>query len=369
MKRIVLVMGLLLFSAPASGQSAVASWDPVTLDVLGGPETIDHYTLYYGTTSRPGGVVHPSDGAFAYDTLIDVGNVIQYRVDNLTNNTTYYFAVAAVDIGGNVSDYSAEVSYEVHGENCNNLIDDDLDGLTDCQDDECPAQAEECDGFDNDCDGTPDNNLSAPPCTLQVGVCAGSTQTCGGASGWQACDASSYGADYQETESSCDGLDNDCDGITDEGCPCTPGDEQTCSTNEGECVEGTQVCDANGNWGACDGVLPRDETCDGLDNDCDTQTDEDLTELPCELQDGVCAGVTANCAGTAGWVCDYGASYQENETLCDGLDNDCDGETDEDCGGAVVEGSCGCDPGTGTRAGTVFWLLPFLLLVFVIRRR
>jgi len=598
MKKLVLIAGLLLSSTPAFGQSAVASWNPVTLDIDGNPETIAYYTLYYGTTSRPGGVIHPSDGSFSYDALQDVGNVTQYQVDNLTNGVTYYFSVAAVDIGGNVSDYSTETSYNVPNENCNNLLDDDHDGLTDCQDAECPDQTEACDGFDNDCDGTPDNNLTgpacplqdgvctgstqscsggtwqacdassygadyeadeascdgldndcddqtdedltAPPCDLQVGVCSGSTkrcggaggwldcdgsdyganyetdettcdgldndcdnqtdedcpcspgdtqacgtgkcagtqtcdsngawgacdgeapdpsescnnidddcdgftdedltapacalqagvcsgsvQTCGGAAGWQACDASSYGADYEadeqscdgldndcddqtdedltgpacplqqgvcqgatqtcssgswqacdassygsdyraaETESDCDSLDNDCDGLTDEECPCNPGDTQTCSTNEGECEEGTQTCDANGAWGACDGVMPRDETCDGLDNDCDTQTDEDLTGLPCELQDGVCAGVAATCGGAEGWVCDYGPNYQaDDETLCDDLDNDCDGETDEDCGDMVVEGSCGC--GTSTNGLS---LLPLFVLIFAIRRR
>jgi hypothetical protein len=423
MKRIVLVLGLMLIGTPVFAQSAVASWDPVTLDILGGPETIAYYTLYYGTSSRPGNVIHPSDGSFAYDTLQDVGNVTQRQVDNLTNGVTYYFSVAAVDVGGNVSDYSAEVPYVVPTEDCNNLQDDDHDGLTDCQDAECSNQTEACDGFDNDCDGTPDNHLSAPPCAeqdgvcagstqscggaagwracdassygndyeadeascdgldndcddstdenlsgpacpLQLGVCSGSAQSCGGASGWQACDASSYGNDYEATEITCDGLDNDCDGTTDDDCPCNPGDTQPCSSNEGECEEGTQTCDANGNWGACDGVLPREEICDNLDNDCDTQTDEDLTGLPCPLQDGVCAGVAATCGGADGWVCDYGATYQETETLCDDLDNDCDGDTDEDCGETVVEGSCGCGAGTNGLA-----LLPLFLLILVIRRR
>jgi hypothetical protein len=49
------------------------------------------------------------------------------------------------------------------------------------------------------------------PCALQAGVCAGSQQTCVDGE-WQACD---YGVDFEELESSCDGLDNDCDGYGD----------------------------------------------------------------------------------------------------------------------------------------------------------
>ncbi|MBD3163649.1 hypothetical protein GF323_00445 [Candidatus Woesearchaeota archaeon] len=75
-----------------------------------------------------------------------------------------------------------------------------------------------CDGNDNDCDGIIDNSLKAPLNSNQKGVCAGSNRTCSGAAGWA--DDYSYIAGYEITEQSCDGLDNDCDGIVDEGCVC-----------------------------------------------------------------------------------------------------------------------------------------------------
>ena len=80
-----------------------------------------------------------------------------------------------------------------------------------------------CDGIDNDCDELTDQedpDLAPAPCANQTGVCAGSTALCSGGA-WQSCDAGDYAAwspDYETLETSCDGQDNDCDGQVDEGC-------------------------------------------------------------------------------------------------------------------------------------------------------
>ncbi len=57
---------------------------------------------------------------------------------------------------------------------------------------------------------------------------------------------------------------------------CVPGETQSCSTGEsGICESGTRTCDANGEWGACvRDNEPGEEVCDGRDNDCDGETDE-----------------------------------------------------------------------------------------------
>ncbi len=75
----------------------------------------------------------------------------------------------------------------------------------------------------------------------------------------------------------CDGEDNDCDGQVDEDLV------RDCST---ACGAGTETCHA-GAWAGCDAPQPQDETCDGDDNDCDGEVDE--ADNMCESGD-VCMG-------------------------------------------------------------------------------
>ncbi len=87
-----------------SSQNVYASdvsltWDAPIMNVDGSPLTdLKGYKVYYGTESNN------------YSENIDVGNVTNYTVSNLSDGTTYYFAVTAYDTSGNESDYSNEVS-------------------------------------------------------------------------------------------------------------------------------------------------------------------------------------------------------------------------------------------------------------------
>ncbi|MGC4117608.1 MAG: N-acetylmuramoyl-L-alanine amidase [Myxococcales bacterium] len=259
-------------------------------------------------------------------------------------------------------------------------------GVPGCAQTVQPA-TETCNKVDDDCDGTVDD---APPSgwgtcnTGKSGPCAAGHKTC--ANGAESC-----AQDVQPADETCNGFDDDCDGQTDEGDPgsgtaCNTGLPGACAAGKNHCRGGTLQCDALAQSTA--------ETCNGLDEDCDGQTDEEIADREaCTIagQVGVCGAGVMRCSGGT-FKCQQ--RVPTGDEVCDGLDNDCDGTTDEgipcdelpDAGevepagpdaqgvgpkpdsGSVAPaapGACGC---SASGSGLALMAMP-LLLAGLVRRR
>lgn len=168
--------------------------------------------------------------------------------------------------------------------------DSDADGMPDCADG-CPTDADKLTPGICGC-GLPENTLDSDGDTIPDCI-----DTCGGMDDSRYVPDASCGEGYcrtTNTPSSC------VDGV------------------ETECVPGTPLSDT-------------DATCDGVDDDCDGQADEDYVPVAsCGL--GYCqtTSTPSSCNGGVETQCTPGVRLSDNDATLDGVDDDCDGQVDED---------------------------------------
>jgi hypothetical protein len=228
----------------------------------------------------------------------------------------------------------------------------------DCNDEEIAAwtgRAEICDSIDNNCNsqidegagtvyyadtdedtyGDPGNSRIA--CSAPAGFVANNTD----------CDDSTN-LRYPGRVETCDLIDNNCNTTVDEGVTTTYYRDQDSDTY-GIASDSRQACTQPAgyvtNSGDCNDMQSeawtgRAEICDSIDNNCNGSTDEGVTITYYRDQDNDTYGNAANsiqaCSQPAGYVANSGdcndsqsAAWTGRAEICDSIDNNCNGSTDE----------------------------------------
>ena len=232
-------------------------------------------------------------------------------------------------------------------DDCDNNIDEDYFQVTECgtgycfntgtetcsggnpMDDCVPGDQlsttdDTCDNVDDDCDDNTDEDYSEV-ITCGYGVCqATGTQTCVNGETMDDCVV----GEEIGPDDNCDNVDDDCDNIVDEDYSeptecgigaCYRTGTETCSFGslDDDCMPGTPAAD--------------DATCDGVDDDCDGNTDEDWVSEPTTCGVGACVstGFSTCVAFVEDDGCEEGSPGDESSFPCNGIDEDCDGNIDE----------------------------------------
>jgi len=200
---------------------------------------------------------------------------------------------------------------------------DSADGATDGA---CTPSEELCNGLDDDCNGMIDDAdpEGGSPCeTGMPGTCA---------SGLTACEAGVLACVPQAAPMAelCNGLDDDCNGMIDDA---NPEGGAACDTGmPGACLDGLTECTVGG-LTCVPQVAPAAEQCNNIDDDCNGAIDDGNPGGggACNTgQPGICSAGTMQCSAGA-LSCSQNQMPAASDTCGNGLDDNCNGSTDEGC--------------------------------------
>lgn len=223
---------------------------------------------------------------------------------------------------------------DLNDPNCDGAIGPDLDedgfGDSECGGEDCddsnglisPDAPELCNGLDDNCDEALDEGFECVANT--EGTCA----TVCGSTGARRCSPECTWSSCTTPAETCNGMDDDCDEEVDEGFECRVGQEQACETTCG--TSGLRRCSDECGWEPC---MPPNESCNGVDDDCDLEVDEG-EEWECAL--GEIDSCETECGSSGRRTCIEGCTWGAcvpPEEVCNGVDDNCNDEADElfDC--------------------------------------
>jgi hypothetical protein len=295
-------------------------------------------------------IVHPNSDEYC-DGL---DNDCDRSVDEAALDVRSWFADADNDGYGDINNFVSA---------CSQPADTVSNGL-DCDDSTSairPNAVERCNNVDDDCDGDVDSDAEDAPTWYRdddadgYGVTAANLRACARPDGYSAaandCN-DGFPTDYPTAPELCDARDNDCNGIIDGPLP----DEaptwyfdfdrdgyagsdvavRRCVQPAGYYAEPNDCDDSE-----TDTWPGAPEQCDGRDNDCDSEIDEDIANLTTFYVDADDDGygdptlTELACAAGPGLVandddCDDNAPliHPFASETCNGLDDNCDGGAD-----------------------------------------
>ena len=219
------------------------------------------------------------------------------------------------------------------------------------------AVAETCNNIDDDCDGTVDDGVTRPTSLRCWGLrLHGYGDLHAGVWGGDTCVAGTPGTEV------CNNIDDDCDGTVDDGLTFVTYYRDADNDGYGNADNATATCDGApaGYVDNSTGFDCRDnnsavnpgatEVCNNIDDNCDGNTDEDLTRgSTCGV--GACASTGTETCSAGAWggnTCTPGTPGVET---CNNIDDDCDGTVDD---GLTRPTNCGVGAcaSTGTETCT-----------------
>ena len=296
----------------------------------------------------------------------DCDGVVDDADDSVVDQSTYY--LDSDDDGFGDPGVSTEACTRPEGYSDSEDDCDDADAAVN------PLADEECDGIDNDCDDLIDDEdgdvLGQSVWYEDVdgdgyGDSAASTEACEAPDGFvsNADDCDDGDADVNpDAAEVCDTIDNDCDASIDDDDPDVTGTATFYADDDGDSYgtseSTTQACLAPdgfvSNADDCDdgdAAINPDaaEVCDDIDHDCDGTADNGLVYSTWYIDSdgdgyGTEEDTVSSCDSVTGYALlagdcldDDAAVYPGADEYCDGVDNDCDGTTDND----AVDAPCG----------------------------